>query len=524
MSEKQRAVIYARYSSAGQREESIEGQIRVCQEYAGRSDIDVVGEYIDRGMTGTNTSRPQFQKMIHDSKNRRFDVVLVYKLDRFTRNRFDSAIYKNKLKENDVKVVSATESISDAPEGIILEANLEAFAEYYSKELSQKVLRGNRENLLAGKYTGGPLPLGFEAAEDKRVIINEEEAKSVRYMFERYNQGDSVKEILNSLNSRGHRTKRGAKFNYSSFENTIRNRKYIGRVEYQGEEWTSIYPQIIDDILFYSVNKKYGKKRVKQSAKATERYLLTGKLFCAECGSTFIGDSGTSRTGTPYRYYSCLARKNKKICNKPIEKKDTLEEYVTVQTLQYILSEDKKEYIANKMLEIYKKDFNNMRLEQLKSDIRKIDRKLDNCLDLMLSATNKDIIERINKQADALSVEKEDLNCELGRLEVLCKIKYTKKEILAWLNSFTGKDPSDKKLQEKVIDAFVNSVYLGEGGIVIYYNIKNGTPITVDENRKLLEECTIDTSSSSDGSLSGGGHGTRTRGAVTPYSLSRRAP
>ena len=140
-----KAVIYARYSSTNQREESIEGQIRECTDFAKRQDITIVGSYIDRALTGKTDARPQFQKMISDSGKQLFDIVIVYTLDRFARNRYDSATYKAKLKKNGVKVISAKENITDDPSGIILESVLEGMAEYYSVELAQKVLRGMTE-------------------------------------------------------------------------------------------------------------------------------------------------------------------------------------------------------------------------------------------------------------------------------------------------------------------------------------------------------------------------------------------
>ena len=120
-----KAVIYARYSSDNQREESIEGQLRECLEYAAKNGITVIANYIDRAMTATSDNRPDFQRMIKDSYKRCFDMVIVWKLDRFSRDRYDSAHYKHILKKNGVKVVSAKENIGDGPEGIILESMLE---------------------------------------------------------------------------------------------------------------------------------------------------------------------------------------------------------------------------------------------------------------------------------------------------------------------------------------------------------------------------------------------------------------
>ena len=121
------AVIYCRYSSDSQTEQSIDGQLRVCTEYAKSHDILILDTYIDRAMTGTNDNRPDFRRMIKDSAKRAFDIILVYKFDRFSRNKYETAIHKKTLKDNGVKVVSATEFVPDTPEGIIFESMLEGF-------------------------------------------------------------------------------------------------------------------------------------------------------------------------------------------------------------------------------------------------------------------------------------------------------------------------------------------------------------------------------------------------------------
>jgi DNA invertase Pin-like site-specific DNA recombinase len=121
------AVIYARYSCDQQTEQSIEGQLRVCEEYAQRNDILILNTYIDRAMTGTNDNRPDFQRMLKDSNRKEWNYVIVYKLDRFSRNKYESTIHKRTLKNNGVKVLSAMENIPDTPEGIILESLLEGY-------------------------------------------------------------------------------------------------------------------------------------------------------------------------------------------------------------------------------------------------------------------------------------------------------------------------------------------------------------------------------------------------------------
>lgn len=154
-------IIYARYSSDNQREESIDGQIRECKAFADKNDIRIIDTYIDRALSAKTDNRPSFQQMIKDRSKGLFDVIIVWKLDRFARNRYDSAHYKNILKKNSVKVISVTEAISSGAEGILLESMLEGYAEYYSAELAEKINRGLTENALKCKYNGGSVALGY---------------------------------------------------------------------------------------------------------------------------------------------------------------------------------------------------------------------------------------------------------------------------------------------------------------------------------------------------------------------------
>ena len=184
------SIIYARYSSERQTEQSIEGQLRVCQEYAQRENIVVVGTYIDRAMTGTNDNRADFQRMIKDSGRREWDYIIVYKLDRFSRDKYATAIYKKTLKDNGVKLLSATECIPDTPEGIIVESLIEGMGQFYSVELSQKVRRGMNESRRKGNFTGGYLIYGYKV-ENKKILIDEDKAEIVRHIFDKFYQGDT---------------------------------------------------------------------------------------------------------------------------------------------------------------------------------------------------------------------------------------------------------------------------------------------------------------------------------------------
>jgi DNA invertase Pin-like site-specific DNA recombinase len=179
-------VIYARYSSDNQREESIDGQLHECQAFAEKQGITIIDTCIDRAMSAKTDDRPQFQQMIIDSEKKLFDVVIVWKLDRFSRDRYDSAHYKPLLGKNGAKVVSATEPISNDASGILLESMLEGMAEYYSAELSEKITRGLTDNVLKGKYNRQHIPLGLRIDEDRCFTIDEKTAPLVLEMFRMY--------------------------------------------------------------------------------------------------------------------------------------------------------------------------------------------------------------------------------------------------------------------------------------------------------------------------------------------------
>lgn len=194
-----RAVIYARYSSDNQREESIEGQLRECMEFANRAEIDVIGNYIDRALSAKSDNRPEFQRMIKDSYKHAFDCIIVWKLDRFSRNRYDSAHYKALLRKNGVKVISAMESISEGSEGILLESVLEGMAEYYSAELAEKVVRGMKENTLKGINNGGQVTFGYKLNAERKFEPNETTAPIVEEIFTMYADGKTVKQDRKSV-------------------------------------------------------------------------------------------------------------------------------------------------------------------------------------------------------------------------------------------------------------------------------------------------------------------------------------
>ena len=170
------AAIYARFSSSRQREESIEDQVRVCRARIASEGWGMGPVYTDEARSGTGASgRPGFLRMVDEAQRGAFDVLVVYKLDRFSRNRYDSAVYRAKLRKAGVEVVSATEGVPDGPEGIILNSVLEGMAEYYSANLAQNVMRGMEGNALKCKHNGVRV-FGYEDGADGLYHVDEREA------------------------------------------------------------------------------------------------------------------------------------------------------------------------------------------------------------------------------------------------------------------------------------------------------------------------------------------------------------
>ena len=256
-----KAVIYARYSSDNQREESIEGQIRECTAFAEKNGITILRHYIDRAFSAKTDNRPEFQNMIKDSGKRLFDMIIVWKLDRFARNRYDSARYKAALKKNGVKVVSASEVISDGVEGIILESVLEGYAEYYSADLSEKVVRGMTENALKSKYNGGTRPIGYLIDNDQYFQLDPLTAPFVREAFQRYDEGATMTAIRDWLNEQGVKNTQGQKMTYNSVQHLLNNRRYIGKYTYRDIVVPDGIPAIVPQDLFDRVQEKLAKKQ-----------------------------------------------------------------------------------------------------------------------------------------------------------------------------------------------------------------------------------------------------------------------
>ena len=464
-----KAVIYARYSSEQQREESIEGQIRECSEYAEHSGLEIIGQYIDRAFSAKTDHRPDFQRMIKDSAKRQFDVVLVWKLDRFARNRYDSAYYKSVLKRNGVKVVSAKETIAEGSAGILLESMLEGYAEYYSAELSEKTRRGLKENALKCRVNGISMPLGYREDPHEHVfILDEAYVPIVREVFQLYLDGKSFKEISDGLAQKQIVMRDGRAITSNVIHTMLKNRKYIGEYKFGETVIPGGVPRIVSDEIFEQVQElmREHQKRAGHK-KAIDEYLLTTKLFCGRCGAFMVGESGYSMTGKSYHYYRCVhTKKHPKTCTKKPVQKEWIEKLAIEQALSILYDDDTIEKLAGLIYEM--QDEESPYLQALKVRVSDNEQTLKN----VMKAIEAGIITPTTKQRmEELESEKENLQREL-ETEQRKNPRMTRDEILFGLMKYRELDLSTKEGKQKLIDGFINSIYLYDDRIVFSFNSK----------------------------------------------------
>lgn len=474
------AVIYARYSSHSQTEQSIEGQLHDNHAWAKQQGYTVIAEYIDRALSGTKDTRPDFQRMIADAAKKQFEIVIVWKLDRFARNRYDSAIYKAKLKKYGVRVVSVKEQISDTPEGIILEGLLESMAEYYSSNLAQNIRRGQRESALKGQFRGGQVPFGYKII-DHKLAIDEKTAPCVRYVFESYANGMGKKEIADELNRRGLRTKTGNSFTVKSFSTLLSNVAYIGTLSYGDIKIPDAFPALIDKELFERVQLRLKSvARAPAANKAKVRYLLQGKAFCGLCGAPLIGESGYSHTGVMHSYYACAVKKKTHACKKKNERRAVLEEFVISHTISYVLNPSNINRIAEAVVAEYEREFSPDTSAPLEKALESVHHDMNKLVDALIDAP-KSAQQAIYARMEALEAQQSELESEIARLKIAQGIRLTESEVKSWLKDFTRGSKDDPAFCQHLIDTFVNAIYVYDDKIIIFYNIRTNSQISFSE-------------------------------------------
>lgn len=466
-------VIYARYSPGpNQTDQSIEGQVRDCYEYAKKNGIQIIEVYADRHLTGTESEhRNEFQRMLRDAEKKQFSVVIVWKIDRFGRNREEIAINKVHLKKHGVKVCYAQEHIPEGPEGIILESMLEGMAEYYSAELAQKIRRGQRESVLKGRIITPSVLYGYKKDSDMHYVIDESEAPIVREIFQMYADGFMLKDICSSLNDRGVRNKRGNQFKYNMIHNMLRNRQYIGEYRFGEHVNPDAIPAIVSLELFEAVQERIlasSRPVTAARARADVKYLLTDKVTCAECGYHYQGESGTGKHGERHYYYKCHGKKQRKsVCHSRNFKKKWLEDFVLMHTSQDVLTDEMIELIADRVLAYQESESVGYAVKSLEAQLSSCEGKIANIMKAIEAGIFTDTTKA---RLQELESERESLSLSLAQ-EKNKRVPFSKEHIIYWLELFRSGDTESEAFREKMFNTFINHIVIDNDVMIIAYNV-----------------------------------------------------
>ena len=470
------AVVYARYSSHSQGEQSIEGQLSEAHKYAAAHGYTIVHEYVDRAKSGRSDNREEFQKMLKDTAKRQFDVIILWKVDRFGRNREEITFNKHRCKKNGVRVEYIAETIPNTPEGVILESVLEGFAEYYSLQLSQNIRRGQAESAEKCQSTGGNRPMGYLTGPDKRFILDPETAPTVKMIFDMYAAGQTVTEIITYLNDMGLHNRKGKKFTKNSLYAILNNEKYTGVYIYKDKRIEGGMPRIVDDETFWKVQELLKtNKRAPAHKWSKADYILTDKLFCGKCGSGMIGESGTSKTGAKHNYYICSKRKRERACDKKAVKQALIEDLVIQTTIDLLNDDELLEFLIENTWQFYNaQDETQEELEALKRQLEQTEAAIEN----LIRAIEAGILNSATKKRmDELEAQQKDLITAIADREIARNFHITREYVDFFFRQFRDKDYTDRECQKQLVATFVNSVFVFDDYLKINYNFSSDSRI-----------------------------------------------
>ena len=474
------AVIYARYSSHSQRDVSIDQQVKAITEYAAQRKLTVVQVYADRAISGTTDNRPEFKRMIEDAKAEAWQYVIVYSLDRFSRDRFDAITYKQILKSHGIRVLSAMENISEEPTGVILESVLEGLAQYYSMELSQKIRRGLNDN--ASKcMVAASIPFGYMKGPDNKYAINPETAPIVKEIFSRVLKGENYIDIARDLNERGIRTKSKSEWNRSSFK-FLTNERYMGIYIYGDVRIEGGMPAIVDPETFYAVQAEVERRQNPKGAIVKRRrtntvYLLTGKAFCDCCKSPLVGKSGTGRHGGFYTYYACksMLEKNCDLKRVPQEK---LEWFVAGVLKKFAMDPELVDLMVDISMKAQEERNTSSEMTLLRNELKQVDSSINNITKAIEMGTiSQTLLDRLSD----LEKRRDTLKAQIATNEHRDKLDHlSREEMVAIFQLVQEGEIENKEFQELMFRLLLNSVYVGKETIKIVLKYKKDESSTIE--------------------------------------------
>lgn len=473
-SAQKRAVIYARYSTGSrQNVQSIEGQVNCCLAYAARNGLTVVAQYVDERQSGMSDERVNFRRMIDDADSGAWATVLVWKLDRFARLMVDSVVYQDILQRKGVTVTSVEEPTPEDEEmAILIRGNIMTYNEYFIYNSRRKTERGMHETAKKAHSNGGNIPLGLKIV-NREYTIDEDTAPIVRQMFAMYADGETVKDICayatrSGLFSRPRRgCPSGSPITAHTVTNMMRNPKYIGTYHYMDTVIEGAFPALVSKTLFDRCQSR-SKKRVTYTSKPDNMYLLTGKVFCAVCGSYWTGESCHNKRDNVYRYYVCNNRKDNLACSSQRIAKDRLESLIVNATLDHVLTPDNIHAIARASVSQQQRSPD--LLQSLLARREQIDASVSN----LIGAIERGIFAAsVQDRLAQLEVERNTIDAEIAQERLALSAPSLDEEMVEfYLGQFVDGRPVDDDYRRRLFSTLVERVLVYPDSISIIYRLK----------------------------------------------------
>lgn len=473
------AVIYLRFSSQSQDSQTIEVQRKICTEYAINNGLNIIKEYVDEAKSGRNGNRDGLQEIIKDAKSGLFKYMIVYNADRFWRDAGDGINTVKELEKNGVAFLSTSEPYSNNASGKLSRNMNFVIAQYYSDLYSEKITNGIANNASKFLSIGGQISFGYKTV-DKVIYVDEEKAQYVKTIFIKYLRGESIIDIARYLNDLGIKTNKGGTFGKNSLRTILTNKRYIGIYTYKGKEFPNSHPRILeDDSLFYKVQEKMAKNQKAPAChKAKEPYILTGKAFCGHCGDMLHSDGGQNRNKVYYRYYACKTRKKDKTkCNKENIPKEKLE-YAIVSEARKILNDKVINEIIKDATTICEKDRDTATLLRLNKQLKGNQKMRDNLINAVATCEETSLQKTFFAKISEIDNQVIAINKEITKEEKK-HVKVSTKLIKFYFNSLKKGNLNDITYQRRLVNLFVNKVYVFDNIARIHFNISEN-PVEVD--------------------------------------------
>ena len=457
-------VIYARYSSHNQKEESIEQQVEECTAFALANNIRIIEVYADKAISGKTDKRKNFQRMMRDAEKQKFTVVIAYKSNRIARNMLNALSYENRLESFGIRTLYAKEEFGDTAAGRFALRTMMNVNQFYSENMAEDIRRGMADNAADCKVNGR-LPLGYKNVGG-HYAIDETTAPIVREIFERFLNEETFASIATDLNGRGIRTSYGNPWNKGSFHRLLQNDNYIGTYRHSGIVKEDGIPAIITKEVFYAVQERLKTKKNPQGRKRDSAdYLLTGKLHCGHCKSYMVGISGTGKHGELHYYYTCNDRRTGGGCKKKNVKRDWIEQKIAELTKDLILQDDVIEWIAENALEFQKQARRTVEITTMEdrlAESRKAAKNIVTAIEQgIFTATTRSRLLELEEEISTL-----ERSLTLARS---ANQPIEKDRIIYALEQLREGDVQNKSYQAKLINTFVKAVYLWDDRIRIDY-------------------------------------------------------